>query len=262
MNRPNKKYDSFSFTFEVCANSADSAIAAQEGGAHRVELCDNLYEGGTTPSAACIALTRKHLTLPIHALIRPRGGDFLYNDLEFEVMKKDIEYAKEYGADGVVLGVLQADGTIDRKRTEELVRLASPLSVTFHRAFDVTRDPFAALRDIIETGCNRVLTSGQANKAIEGAELIAELVQYAGDRITVLVGSGVNEDNIADLIRVTRAREFHGSAQKRVASAMNYRHSRVSMGGIPQIPEFDISVTDADRVKEMIEIAKNTIIEM
>lgn len=246
----------------MCANSVASAIAAQAGGAHRIELCDNLYEGGTTPSAACIALTRKHITIPIHVLIRPRGGDFLYSDLEFDAMKNDIVYTKEYGADGVVLGVLQADGTVDCKRTEELVRLASPMPVTFHRAFDVTRDPFAALRDIVETGCNRVLTSGQANKAVEGAELIAELVQYAGETIAILVGSGVNEENIAELIQTTHAREFHGSAQKRIASAMIFRHTRVSMGGIPQIPEFDIAITDSERVKQIIDIAMKTISAM
>jgi copper homeostasis protein len=251
-----------SFLFEVCANSAASAIAAQEGGALRVELCDNLYEGGTTPSAGCIALTRKSISIGLNVIIRPRGGDFLYTDLEFEIMKYDVKCAKDLGVDGIVIGVLLPDGSVDRQRTEELAHLAQPLSVTFHRAFDVTRDPCQALRDIIETGCNRILTSGQANKAAEGAELIAELVKKAGKRITILVGSGVNEENIAELIRTTRAWEYHGSAQKRIASAMQYRHPQVSMGGVPQIPEFEIAVTSAERVKRIVEIGQSAFREL
>lgn len=247
------------FLFEVCANSVASCIAAQEGGAHRVELCDNLYEGGTTPSAGCIQFARHYIDIGLHVLIRPRGGDFLYSEMEYKVMRRDIEIAKENGADGVVIGILGENGTVDKKRTRELVERADPLRVTFHRAFDVTSDPFKALEDIIETGCSRILTSGQANKAIEGVETIAELVQRAGDRITILVGSGVNEDNIAELIQKTHAREFHGSAQKRIPSAMQYRHHRVTMGGIPQIPEFEIAVTDVERVRKIIQAAQRIL---
>jgi len=246
------------FLFEVCANSVASCIAAQEGGAHRVELCDNLYEGGTTPSAACIQFARNHLTIGLHVLIRPRGGDFLYSDREYKVMKRDIEIAKDSGADGVVIGILGEKGTVDKKRTIELVELADPLSVTFHRAFDVTSDPFKAFEDIIETGCRRILTSGQANKAIEGVDTIAELVERAGDRITILVGSGVNEDNIAEMIQKTHAWEFHGSALKRIPSAMQYRHPHITIGGIPQIPEFEIAVTDSERVRNLIALGKKT----
>ena len=245
-----------SFLFEVCANSVASCIAAQEGGAKRVELCDNLYEGGTTPSAACIELARKHIDIGLHVIIRPRGGDFYYTDLEFDVMKRDIKIAKNCRADGVVIGVLQPDGTVDKNRTRELVGIAYPLNVTFHRAFDVTPDPYQALEDIVETGCNRILTSGQTNKAIDGMETIAEIVKRAGDRITILVGSGVNENNITELIKKTRAWEFHGTAQKRVPSAMQYRHPNVSMGGIPQIPEFEIAVTDAERVRKIVQTAQ------
>lgn len=218
-----------------------------------MELCDNLYEGGTTPSAGCIATTRQNISIGLNVIIRPRGGDFLYTDLEFAIMKYDVERAKDLGADGVVIGVLLPDGSVDRKRTEELVRLAQPLSVTFHRAFDVTRDPLQALRDIIETGCDRILTSGQANMAIDGAERIAELVQEAGNHIIILVGSGVNEKNITELIQKTRAWEYHGSAQKRIPSAMQYRHPHVSIGGVPQISEFEIAVTDAERVRRIVE---------
>lgn len=155
---------------EICIDSVHSAIAAQEGGAVRVELCDNLFEGGTTPSAGCIQLVRENIHIDLNVIIRPRGGDFLYSPLEFEIMKQDIKIAKQLGANGVVLGILNKDGTIDQKRTAELIALARPMTVTFHRAFDVTRDPFEALEQLIDLGVDRILTSGQENTVLEGMD--------------------------------------------------------------------------------------------
>ncbi len=171
---------------EVCINSVDSAIAAQEGGAQRVELCDNLYEGGTTPSAGCVELTRQRITIGLHVIIRPRGADFCYSPLEFEIMKRDIAIVKDLGADGIVFGILKSDGAVDVERSQEIVELARPMSVTFHRAFDMTPDPIQALNDIIPLGVDRILTSGQANKAIDGAGCIADLVAEANGRTIIM----------------------------------------------------------------------------
>ena len=169
------------FLLEVCVDSAESAIAAQAGGAARVELCDNLLEGGTTPSAGTIELARKHLNIAMNVIIRPRGGDFDYSDLEFEIMQRDIQVARERGADGVVIGILKPNGTIDKTRTCRLIALARPMSVTFHKAFDVTRDPFEALDTLIEVGVDRVLTSGQEASVIEGLGVVKELQPPAPD---------------------------------------------------------------------------------
>ncbi|MBN2328713.1 MAG: copper homeostasis protein CutC [Candidatus Omnitrophica bacterium] len=244
------------FIFEVCANSVASALAAQEGGAQRVELCDNLHEGGTTPSAGCIALARQCLHIGLHVLIRPRGGDFLYDEMEWKIMKDDIRVCRDLGVGGVVIGALKTDGSVDKKRVQELAAWARPMAVTFHRAFDVCRDPLAALEDIIEAGCDRILTSGQADKAPDGADLLAELVRRAGDRIVILAGGGVHEGNIAPLIEKTHAWEYHGSAQKRIPSAMQYRRPDVSMCSIPQLSDFEIAVTDAERVRRIIAIGR------
>ncbi|MCC7306747.1 MAG: copper homeostasis protein CutC, partial [Acidobacteria bacterium] len=162
---------------EVCVDSVESAFAAEKGGADRVELCDNLVEGGTTPSAGSIEAARERLSIKLHVIVRPRGGDFLYSDIELDVMKRDILTAKDLGADGVVIGVLNADGTIDREHTRELVEIARPMSVTFHRAFDMTREPFEAMETLIDLGIDRILTSGQEPGAEKGVELIRELVE-------------------------------------------------------------------------------------
>src|SRR5690606_15385676 len=170
------------YTLEICANSVASAVAAQDGGADRVELCQSLEVGGVTPSYGQIKLARQSLHIGIHVLIRPRAGDFVYSSIEFEEMKADIIYCKEIGCDGVVFGLLLPDGTVDEARTSELASLASPMQVTFHRAFDVVRDPSAALESIVKAGCTRLLTSGMRNMAVEGAELIAELIVQARGR--------------------------------------------------------------------------------
>ena len=244
------------FNLEICANSVDSAIIAQKGGATRVELCENIYEGGTTPSYGAIKLAKQKLSIDINVIIRPRGGDFLYSDIEFDIMKQDIDFAKQAGVDGIVLGILNSDGSIDTKRLDELVKLAAPLPITFHRAFDVSRNPFQALEDIIGCGCRRILTSGQKNKAYEGIELLSRLVDKAKNRIIIMPGSGINETNICEIKEKTQATEFHVSLREPIPSSMIYRNKDVNMSSINEIDEFEIMRTDYKRVRNIIEILK------
>jgi copper homeostasis protein len=243
-------------TLEICASSVASCIAAQQGGAQRIELCDNLLEGGTTPSYATIALAREKVNIDLYPIIRPRGGDFLYDDLEFAIMQKDIAMCKQLGCNGVVIGLLTEDGLVDIKRTKILVEQAWPMGVTFHRAFDMTADPMQALEDIISTGCERILTSGQRNSAVEGTELLKILVEHADGRIIIMAGSGVRANNIALLVKETGATEFHTTARSYVESKMIYRNPHVSMGGIPGVPEYGISLTQAEDVKLILELAQ------
>lgn len=216
---------------EICANSVASAIAAEKGGAARVELCDNLHEGGTTPSYGAIQLARDELSIQLYPIIRPRGGDFLYDDQQMEIMWQDIAWCKQVGCDGVVIGLLNAVGDIDVRRTKLLVEWAWPLGVTFHRAFDRCRAPLDALEDVIATGCERILTSGQGVSAVDGAELISQLVEKAGDRIQIMAGSGVRAHNVADLVKKTRCTEYHSRAQKTVKSKMSYQNELVRLLG-------------------------------
>ena len=181
---------------EICTNSIQSAINAQHAGAHRIELCENLEQGGTTPSYGLLVQARKHLNIKINVLIRPRSGDFLYSELEYQVIQEDIRIAKQLGADGVVCGILLPNGDVDIARTKALVELAKPMSFTFHRAYDFTNDPFKALEDVITTGADCLLTSGQQPTAIQGVHLIWDLVKTANGRIVIMPGSGVNADNI------------------------------------------------------------------
>jgi copper homeostasis protein len=232
---------------EVCVDSVESAIASQEGGANRVELCDSLIEGGTTPSAGAIAVARERLQIKLHVIIRPRGGDFCYSDLEMEIMRRDIARCKELGADGVVIGMLTPDGDVDVARTRELVELARPLSVTFHRAFDMARDPYQALEDVIATGVDRLLTSGQEPSVIEGLDLIAELVERAGERLIVMPGCGA-ERNFPKAVAQSGAREFHVTGFGSVASPMRYRNPRVYMGGALYPPVYERQVTEAGKI--------------
>lgn len=215
---------------EVAANSLASALAAQEGGADRIELCSALELGGLTPSHALIELTRERLHIPIHVLIRPRDGDFLYNDFECETIERDIETCKALGCDGVVIGALDADGNVDVARCRALIAAAGSLGVTFHRAFDVTRDLRQALDDVIALGCERILTSGACARAIEGVNLIAALMTQAANRIVVMPGAGIDERNIASVRAATGAREFHASAKRAFPSAM--RHAAFAGSGM------------------------------
>jgi len=236
---------------EICAGSVTSCLAAQDGGAARVEFCDNLLEGGTTPSYGAIASAREKLRIQLNVIVRPRGGDFLYSDAELDVMERDIVACKALGVDGVVIGLLTADGDIDVSRTRRLVELAAPMPVTFHRAFDVARDPFKALEDVIATGCNRLLTSGQEANALEGAALIRKLCEAAGERLVIMPGAGVRLNNIARLITETGCVEYHTSGRAPFASGMRYRNERVKMGG-PGQDEYAIVETSADLVKQII----------
>lgn len=240
---------------EVCANSLESAIAAQAGTANRIELCDNLGEGGTTPSYGALSVAHKLLDIDINVIIRPRGGDFLYSDAEFEVMKADIAMCKELGVHGVVLGILLPDGRIDKVRCHELIESAGDLTVTFHRAFDMTADPFQALEDVIELGCERLLSSGQQRSAQHGVKLLAELIERAGERIIVMPGGGVSETNVAQILRQTNAREFHVSGRVKRESRMIFRNEDVSMGSA-EGAEYALSFTDSARVRAIRMLAE------
>lgn len=237
---------------EVCAGSVQSAIAARDGGAARVELCAALEIGGVTPSAGLMREVRKVEGLKMHVLIRPRGGDFLYDESEAETMVQDIITARECGADGVVIGALTADGDIDTALCRRLVEAARGMSVTFHRAFDMCRNPKQALEDIIALGCNRILTSGQAATALAGTALLRELVEAAGERLKIMPGCGVNAQNAATILDACGAQEIHASARKSIGSAMRFRHSGVSMGN-PDSDEFARKETDEQEVRKIVE---------
>lgn len=241
-----------SYQFEICANSATSALEAQKGGANRVELCAGIPEGGTTPSYGEMVVARSLLDIRLHVIIRPRGGDFLYTPSEMKAMLCDIEMARKAGADGVVFGCLTPDGAVDMARMRELMKAAEGMSVTFHRAFDVCRDPFEALEQIIELGCDRILTSGQKATAEQGIPLLRSLQERAAGRIILLAGCGVNEQNIARIAAETSIQEFHFSARRQVKSGMQYHNGDVSMGGTVHIDEYMLDVTSEQRVKDTI----------
>ena len=208
---------------EIAAGSLASALAAQEGGADRVELCGSLAEGGITPSFGTIAWVRERVRIPIYVLIRPRSGDFLYDDADFDIMQRDIETCVKLGCDGVVIGALNADGGID-PRCSELVAAAGKLGVTFHRAFDASADLKRSLNDVIALGCERVLTSGGCANALLGVDMIAGLVQQAAGRILIMAGAGIRSTNLAEVARLSRAHQFHGSARAVHGSLMRYRN--------------------------------------
>lgn len=238
-------------TLEICANSLQSAINAQLAGAHRVELCENLSQGGTTPSYGLISQARKNLSIKLNVLIRPRSGDFLYSDNEFEIIKEDIQMAKQLGIDGVVCGILLPNGDIDIIRTKKLVELAKPMTFTFHRAFDFANDPYKALEDIVSTGADCLLTSGQQPTAIEGEHLIRELVKIADGRISIMPGSGINADNIEFLLE-TGAKEFHMSGTSTLESGMTFKKFGMSLGN----PEGDYKIVESnvDKIKAVLAI--------
>ncbi len=200
-------------TLEICAFSIDSCIQAENNGANRIELCSSAHEGGTTPAYGLIKQACNTVSIPIVPIIRPRGGDFHYSNNEFEIMKHDITVAKELGCFGVALGILNKNNTIDIERTTTLVKLAHPMKVTFIRAFDLTTDPFQAMEDIIECGCDRILTSGLELKAENAVNLLNKLIQKANGRITIMPGSGINELNIKTLSEQIETTEFHASVR-------------------------------------------------
>lgn len=218
MNEPQK------YIIEIATSDYSTTVAAVKGGADRIELCANLMEGGTTPSYGTIALCMENFDVPIFPIIRPRGGDFLYTDDEFECMKKDILQCKQLGCKGIVVGMLLQDGAVDSKRMNEIVALAYPMSVIFHRAFDRCNEPFKALEAIIDLGCERILTSGQHPQAIQGIKLIKQLHDTAKGRIIIMPGSGVRNDTILKLATETGCKEFHASLRSHIPSTMRFKH--------------------------------------
>jgi copper homeostasis protein len=242
-------------TIEVVVYNIDSALQAQLGTANRIELCDNPEEGGTTPSYGTIESVRKHVSMDMFVMIRPRGGDFLYSSYEFHAMGRDILQCQKLSVDGVVFGILNADGTLDKKRCKELVDKARPLKVTCHRAFDMTADPFQALEDCIEVGFDRILTAGQQAKAVDGVNLIQELIQKANGRISIMPGSGVNENTVEEIVSKTGATEIHFSATTFHESKMQYRNQAIAGMGSNEGSEFKLRSVDAARVKKMRDLA-------
>ncbi len=237
---------------EICVESLDGAIVAQEAGAHRIELCGSLTEGGITPSAALIRLAKKCITLPTHVIIRPRGGDFCYSPAEFDTIKNDIAFALDQNVEGIVIGLLNPNGTVDVDRTAALIQTAHPMSVTFHRAFDMTRDPTETLETLISLGIDRILTSGCAPSVDRGIETITQLVEQANNRITIMPGGGIHEKNAASLIRETGVREIHFSARSNVDSPMTFRNSELTLNDTKQSSDYIRKTTDANRIRAII----------
>jgi copper homeostasis protein len=240
------------YKLEICVDSVESAINAQEAGADRVEFCYNLIEGGTTPSYGSIVSARSNLTIGLHIIIRPRGGDFLYSDLDFDIMRRDIETCGECGVDGIVTGILLPGGNIDVERTAKLIEFAYPMSTTFHRAFDMCSDPVQGLEDVIASGASRLLTSGLKNKAQDGIELIRQLVIQADDRIIIMPGGGIDETNVALIATAAKVKEIHLTGRKNIDSEMIFRRQGINLGGVPGIPEFNRKVADTDRIISII----------
>jgi len=239
--------------FEVCVDSVEGALAAQQGGAQRVELCADLVEGGVTPSLGLIRQVRQAVSIDIHILIRPRGGDFLYSPWEYAAMRDDIQAARDAGAQGVVLGIMLPDGQVDAQRTTELVELARPMSVTFHRAIDMSRSSPEALEILIHLGVDRVLTSGRQPSALQGADCIASLVQQSAGRTILIAAGGITAGNLPQIISATHVGEVHFSARSIRQSAMIYRNLTCFMGKTYQPDEYTHKVTDADLVRQVIE---------
>ncbi len=238
------------FQLEICAFNLDSCITAQQSGAHRIELCDNPHEGGTTPSYGLLDSAREKISIDIYSIIRPHGGDFLYSDDAFSVMKRDVKLCKDMGCNGVVIGILNIDGTIDKRRVAALVALAYPMGVTFHRAFDRASNPFQAMEDIIETGCERILTSGQHPTVMEGIQVIKELVERANERIIIMPGSGLRSDNVSEIALQTGATEFHTTAKKTIGSEMVFLNEDMN-------EVLERVVCDEEEVRRIVEALQN-----
>lgn len=240
------------FTFEACVANIESAIAAETAGAHRIELCNVLGAGGITPSFGIIDKVRKLISIPIHVLIRPREGDFYYSNEEFDSMIRDIEVCKGLGVAGIVTGILKQNGSVDLERCRELLACAKPMSLTFHRAFDLTADAFTSMEEIIQMGYHRILTSGQRATALHGASLISGLIKQANGRIIVMPGGGINENNISALRKITGAHEFHLSARMIKPTAMTYRNEFVTMSG-EEVDEYSHDVLDMEQFRKVRE---------
>lgn len=248
-----------SFILEACVDSVESAMEAVKGGANRLELCNNIIIGGTTPNINLFALIKEKNNIKINVLIRPRYGDFCYTENEFEIMKRDIRMFKRAGANGVVIGILKPDGTLDIVRMKELITVAEGMYITLHRAFDVCRDAFATLEDAKKLGINSILTSGQKNKCTDGRELLKELVEKSEDKIEILIGSGINSSNVGDIVKYTKSCAVHTSGKIEIESDMKYRKEDISMG-FPILSEYVILRTESEeiaRVREVLERVYN-----
>ncbi|NLZ76637.1 MAG: copper homeostasis protein CutC [Spirochaetales bacterium] len=241
---------------EICLDSVESIIAAEAGGADRVEFCSDLFEGGLTPSLGMFTVAKRRTAIPINVMIRPRGGDFCYSDPEFEAMKEDVRLFKDAGANALVFGILTPEGRIDKERSRELIALARPLEVTFHRAFDMTPDPFEAIEDLIDLGVDRVLTSGQEATVPEGADLLARLVGEYGDRIVVMPGAGITQRNFEEVHSIIKAREYHLYLHSRQPSRMVHRKDHIYMGGLLRQEEYLVQHTDQGLVRAMIALVR------
>lgn len=239
------------YQLEICANSVASAIAAEKGGATRIEFCQNLENGGTTPSFGQLKLVRDLVHIGIHVLIRPRGGDFLYTEEEIQEMIADIQVCKEIGMDGVVIGMLHNDGTVDRNNTKRLIDAARPMHVTFHRAFDRVLDPFQALEDLISIGVDRILTSGLQNSALSGAPLLRQLIEQANGRIVVMPGAGVDASNLKNILQETSATAIHSSAKEIHPSKMKFAQKQVN--GMDEAQW----ISSKEKVHQMVDLLKS-----
>ena len=237
---------------EVCVDSVASALAAERGGARRIELCSDLLEGGVTPSLGLLAVVRSEISIGVHPIIRPRPGDFCYSDAEFEIMRRDIELAKSEGTDGVVLGILKANGRVDIERTRALIELARPLSVTFHRAFDVSADLLEAFEDICATGADRLLTSGGEQECLQGVGTIARLVQAAEGRIKIMAGGRIGISNAATIVERTGVPEIHVGLATAVSSSKIHKNSRGLSLGKAQGREFQRTEVLEGSVRDLI----------
>ena len=233
---------------EVCCASPDFAVEAESAGADRIELCANLVEGGTTPSAGAVAIALERLSVPVMVMIRPRGGDFLYTSSEVDVMLRDIDAAGRAGAPGVVFGMLRPDGTVDRDLTERLIAAARPMEVTFHRAFDLSRDLVESLDALLELGVDRVLTSCGRASVADGLDVLASLVERAGDELIVMPGGGIREENVGRVLDVSGVREVHIGASRWRPSDMTYCVDGVPMGSAYEPDECVVEAADTDRV--------------
>ena len=241
-------------TVEVSIDALESAIAAERGGAMRVELCSNLPEGGVTPSAGLIATVRQKISIGLQVMIRPRAGDFCYTAEELGIMKRDVLMAKQLGADGVVFGILDLDGNIDIDRTSQLVDLARPLKTTYHRAFDMSADLQRSLERVVETGADRILTSGGSPTALEGAATLRTLVEAAKERVTIIGCGGISPQNVRAVIEQTGIREIHAGLRTSMASPVRYRNENISMGSLKG-NEYRRCIVEQGNVEQLVKAA-------
>ncbi|XP_060068496.1 copper homeostasis protein cutC homolog [Ylistrum balloti] len=246
---------------EVCVDSVESAQNAEEGGATRVELCGSLVEGGTTPSLGLFQTVKSHISIPVFVIIRPRGGDFLYSDTEIKVMKQDISLfmSSPDPPDGFVIGCLNSDGTVNTGLCKELMALARPSQMTFHRAFDMTPDLGAALAAVIDCGFERVLTSGGHSTALEGLPILCDLVKQAKGKVIIMPGGGITSHNISRIIQGCGCSEFHCSARSSHSSSMTFQKQGVAMGALFSPPEFSMKTADVCKIRTILQISKSEI---